>query len=113
MERAFGVDLCQQPLRSGCTTCSIPDIGFEVELSTMNGRRLFSRVVQLFDYQRRCSRRAIHTVDARMTKAPSKVVWLGTSENTNQPINDAQIKSRKRKDCVAEMSATRNPRVRQ
>jgi len=48
-----------------------------------------------------------------MTKAPSNVVWLGTSENTNQPINDAQIKSRKRKDCVAEMSATRNPRVRQ
>ncbi len=57
---------------------------------------------------RPCSRRAIQIVDARMTKAPSKVVWLGTSENTSQPITDAQIKSRKRKDWVAEMSADDN-----
>ena len=49
-----------------------------------------------------------------MTKAPSSVVWLGTSENTSQPITEAQIKSRNRKDWwVAEMSAARKPRVKQ
>jgi hypothetical protein len=63
--------------------------------------------------QRPCSRRAIHTVEARITMAPINVVWLGTSEKTSHPNSDAQTKSRNRKDWVAEMSATRNPRVRQ
>jgi hypothetical protein len=48
-----------------------------------------------------------------MTKAPAQVHWLGTSPNTNQPKIEAQTKSRKRSDWVAEMSAKAKARVRQ
>ena len=53
----------------------------------------------------RLSRRAIHTVASRITSAPAQVEALGTSENTSQPNSEAQTSSRKRSDCVAEMSA--------
>jgi len=38
---------------------------------------------------------------------------LGTSENHSQPSSDDQIRSRNFIDCVAEMSAAPNDRVRQ
>jgi hypothetical protein len=48
-----------------------------------------------------------------MTAAPSHVNWLGTSPKISQPNKDAQTKSRKRSDCVAEISAIANARVKQ
>ena len=48
-----------------------------------------------------------------MTSAPIQVHWLGTSPNTIQPATEAQTRSRKRSDCVAEMSAVWKARVRQ
>ena len=55
--------------------------------------------------QRRPSRRAIHRLAIRITTAPAKVETLGTSANSNQPSMAAHTRSRKRSDCVAEMSA--------
>ena len=56
---------------------------------------------------------AIHTVAAKITAPPSKVVPDGTSANTSQPISEAHTRSRNFTDCVDEMSAARNERVRQ
>ena len=61
---------------------------------------------------RRDSRRAIQIVAAQITAPPISVLWLGTSANISQPIAVAQIRSRNLTDCVDEMSALRNDRVR-
>src|SRR5690349_3891542 len=62
---------------------------------------------------RRDSRRAIQIVAAQMTAPPTSVLWLGTSANISHPIAVAQTRSRNLTDCVDEMSALRNERVRQ
>jgi hypothetical protein len=59
------------------------------------------------------SRRAIQSVDAKITTPPSKVDRLGTSANNTQPNSEAQTSSRNFTDCVAEMSAMLKERVRQ
>jgi DNA-binding CsgD family transcriptional regulator len=59
------------------------------------------------------SRLAIHTVEARITAAPSQVAVEGHSENNNHPRMVAQTRSRNFTDWVEEMSLTPKERVRQ
>lgn len=59
------------------------------------------------------SRLAIHTVEARITAAPSQVAVEGHSENSSHPRMVAQTRSRNFTDWVEEMSLTPKERVRQ
>ena len=61
----------------------------------------------------RDSRVAIQIVAAQMTMPPTSVLVLGTSAKISQPISAAHTRSRNFTDCVDEMSATWNERVKQ
>ena len=66
-----------------------------------------------YDFTPLYSRRSTQIVAAQITVPPIKLEWLGMSVNSSQPIKADHTRSRNLADCVAEMSAAMNERVRQ